>query len=76
MIYIYFLFRSTNLPNGGNTMGNEPNGICGIVADDDGTWAVKLKAGGIVDEEGGGEPDEDGGAIPAGGTCAKTQSNH
>jgi hypothetical protein len=32
-IHFSFLYRYRNLPNGGNTMGNEPNGICGIVTE-------------------------------------------
>ncbi len=62
-------------------MGNEPNGICGIVTEGGGVWAVvkldgvKLKTGGggVDDEEAEAEggADEGGGMTPAGGTWPK-----
>lgn len=63
------LFSQKNfVPKGGKTIGNDPNGICGIVivgveAD---AWAVgglngvKLKTGAVAEAE-----EEDGGFIPA-----------
>ncbi len=74
--------RQQNSPNGGSTMGNEPNGICGIVAVGGGVpWAAvglngaKLKTGGAfeADAEDDGGTEEDGGATPEEGAWTKTK---
>lgn len=70
--------KKKHLPKGGNTMGNEPNDICGIVieGDDEDAWVVdklngvKFKTGGIFDDEvedksGGCTLDEGGCVLPA-----------
>jgi len=70
-----FFFITKNLPNGGNTIGNELNGICEIVPEGDVVWpvvelnCVKLKTGSVVVEEAEawGGTDEGGGTTPDGG---------